>query len=62
MKHSGVKTAVYLDNMPRGVTLSDPISMARAMPGASRSITSRVACETTPELNETVEKLDSVLK
>lgn len=30
--------------MPRGVTLSDPISIARAIPGASRSITSLVAC------------------
>lgn len=29
--------------MPRGVTLSDPISIARAIPGASRSITSFVA-------------------
>lgn len=34
----------YLESMPRGVTLSDPISIARAIPGASRSITSFVAC------------------
>lgn len=41
-----VSRRVYLDNMPSGVTLSDPISMARAIPGASRSITSLVACNT----------------
>lgn len=40
---------VYLDSMPSGVTLSDPISMARAIPGASLSITSLVACSTKPK-------------
>lgn len=48
---------VYLDNMPSGVTLSDPISMARAIPGASRSITSLVACNTnTPVTAEGFDK------
>lgn len=36
----------YLDSMPRGVTFREPISMAKAMPGASRSITSLVAWNT----------------
>ena len=35
--------APNLDSMPRGVTLRDPINMARDIPGASRSITSLVA-------------------
>lgn len=34
---------VHLDSMPRGVTFNEPMSMARAIPGASRSITSLVA-------------------
>lgn len=33
----------HLDSMPSGVTLRDPISIARDIPGASRSITSLVA-------------------
>lgn len=33
----------YLDSIPRGVTFRDPISIAKAIPGASRSITSFVA-------------------
>ncbi|TNN76094.1 hypothetical protein EYF80_013625 [Liparis tanakae] len=32
-----------LESMPSGVTFRDPISIARDIPGASRSITSRVA-------------------
>lgn len=32
-----------LESMPSGVTLRDPISIARDIPGASRSITSLVA-------------------
>jgi len=32
-----------LESIPRGVTFRDPISMARDIPGASRSITSLVA-------------------
>lgn len=43
-KAQSVSRCVYLDSMPSGVTLSDPISIARAIPGASRSITSLVAC------------------
>jgi len=43
--HQHQSEAGYLDSMPRGVTLREPISMARAIPGASLSITSLVAWE-----------------
>lgn len=49
-KAQSVSGCVYLDNMPSGVTLSDPISIARAIPGASRSITSLVACNTNTQV------------
>lgn len=34
---------IHLDSMPSGVTFREPMSIARAIPGASRSITSLVA-------------------
>lgn len=47
-----------LESMPSGVTLRDPISIARDIPGASRSITSLVACREEREAEECDQRLN----